>query len=380
MRIFWSWQSDTPGKTGRHFIRNCLKDAIAIAKGAVDVQEPSEREARESLELDQDRFGVVGHPSLSDAIFKKIAAASVFVGDVTLIAELKVEPSEDNPEGIKRLINSNVAIEYGYAVGKLTDDAILLVMNLHYGPLTTLPFDLSHKVAPCRYRLAPDASKTEIAAQKKELTGQFVEALRLHIKRVAVQVPVVAFQPTSSTTNRAFFWEPGEILVQYGHFNPLGTRRTEDEEVYQYRFDEPRALYLRLIPTVPSDALFTFGKLMNILERRRVRLMTRTFNSGTFYRNKYGAISYEASGTNYTPVALTQLHRNGEIWAVTREFWVPYAGENVVAMGNVENRLSECLDNSINVARDDLGIEPPYEVEVGIIGLRACVYRCHRHE
>ena len=25
MKIFWSWQSDTPGKTGRHFVRDALK-------------------------------------------------------------------------------------------------------------------------------------------------------------------------------------------------------------------------------------------------------------------------------------------------------------------------------------------------------------------
>jgi hypothetical protein len=64
------------------------------------------------------------------------------------------------------------------------------------------------------------------------------------------------------------------------------------------------------------------------------------------------------------------LHRNGEIWAVTREYWALYAGQEVVVMGNVENRIRECLHNSIEVAHSDLGIEPPYEVEIGVVGLR----------
>jgi hypothetical protein len=101
-----------------------------------------------------------------------------------------------------------------------------------------------------------------------------------------------------------------------------------------------------------------------------VRLMTRTLNSGIFHANKYGAVSYEVSGTNLTPVALTQLHRNGEVWAVTREFWADEGDEAIVVMGNVERRVRECLANSIEIARAHLGIPPPYDVEVGIVGLK----------
>jgi hypothetical protein len=40
VKIFWSWQSDTPGKTGRHFIRDALAAAIADLKESDDVEEP----------------------------------------------------------------------------------------------------------------------------------------------------------------------------------------------------------------------------------------------------------------------------------------------------------------------------------------------------
>jgi hypothetical protein len=59
MKIFWSWQSDTHGPTGRFFVRDALKAAIARLKEPEDVEEPSERELRESIHLDQDRQGAL---------------------------------------------------------------------------------------------------------------------------------------------------------------------------------------------------------------------------------------------------------------------------------------------------------------------------------
>jgi hypothetical protein len=244
MRVFWSWQSDTHGKTGRHFVKECLEEARDTINQAVDLTEPTERDV---VELDQDREGVVGHPDLANTIFGKIAAADVFVGDVTLVGELKIPVTPDNPEGIKKFINSNVAIEYGYAVGKLNDEGILLVMNLHYGPLTKLPFDLSHKVAPCRYMLAPKATKVEIAAARKSLTQQFVDALKLHIARVTPPPPpVVPFEPRPSTTNAATYWQPGEVLGSVGEPHPF--RHSSQDSEIEYEFDPEQAFYLRLMP------------------------------------------------------------------------------------------------------------------------------------
>jgi len=32
MKVFWSWQSDSPGKIGRHFVRDVLEEAIKELK------------------------------------------------------------------------------------------------------------------------------------------------------------------------------------------------------------------------------------------------------------------------------------------------------------------------------------------------------------
>ncbi len=49
MKVFWSWQSDTPGKVGRHFVRDALTAAIEQLKQAPDVEEPTERETRSAM-------------------------------------------------------------------------------------------------------------------------------------------------------------------------------------------------------------------------------------------------------------------------------------------------------------------------------------------
>jgi|SRR5262249_1144877 len=88
MRIFWAWQSDTPGKTGRHFVRDALLEAIKILKQPEDVEEPTRAENRETMHLDQDRQNVTGSPALADTIKRKIRESAVFIGDVTPVSKI----------------------------------------------------------------------------------------------------------------------------------------------------------------------------------------------------------------------------------------------------------------------------------------------------
>jgi hypothetical protein len=140
MKVFWSWQADTPGKIGRHFVRAALADAIEVLKQPEEIEEPAERDARAALHLDHDRQGVPGSPDLAPTIFRKIDQSAVFVADVTLVAHIQGEEVADWDSATKKLINSNVAIEYGYALRALGDRSILTVQNVHYGEREQLPF------------------------------------------------------------------------------------------------------------------------------------------------------------------------------------------------------------------------------------------------
>ena len=185
MKVFWSWQSDTPGKIGRHFVRDVLEDAITALKEPKNIEEPSERETREAMHLDHDRKGVAGTPDLAPTIFEKIDRAAVFVADVTLVGESLVSAKANEETRPKKLINSNVGIEYGYALRALTGSRILLVQNIHYGGREELPFDLKYKAGPIQFCLCPGATKTEISAEHARLRATFIEALRPYIDEVS---------------------------------------------------------------------------------------------------------------------------------------------------------------------------------------------------
>ena len=116
MKIFWSWQSDTPGQIGKYLVRDALKLAINRLKQAEDIDEPT----RDDLHLDQDTQGTTGSPDLVPTIFGKIEKSEVVVADVTIVGKT----AED-----KCLINSNVTIELGYALRACTDARVVLVFN-----------------------------------------------------------------------------------------------------------------------------------------------------------------------------------------------------------------------------------------------------------
>ena len=123
--IFYSWQSDHPNKTNRGFIETALVQAAKAIRNddTLDV-EPV---------IDRDTANVPGSPDIAGTIFEKIAAADVFVADVSNVS----------PEGARRSSpNPNVLIELGYALRALGPGRVILVMNLAYGTIEQLPFDL----------------------------------------------------------------------------------------------------------------------------------------------------------------------------------------------------------------------------------------------
>ena len=296
----------------------------------------------------------------------------MFVADVTLVGSTDAATLGDAvAKPLKRLINSNVAIEYGYAQRGLGDEAILMVQNTHYGDREGLPFDLKHKAGSIQYSLAPDAGRREIEAERAKLRAVLIEAFKPYLSRGAMPAPNALFKEVPSTTTSAFFWHSGEVLAHLGSTRPAALRHpSEADDAIDYRFDEARAFYLRLLPRAPLAEAFSITGLMRIVERRQLRVLSRTGIGGWPDRNGCGAIAFEPHGTATTPVAFTQLFRNGEIWGVTGELAVPYHDNLVVPMVNVSNVYRETLASYIATAQDALGVPPPYDVEMGAVGLR----------
>jgi hypothetical protein len=209
MKIFWSWQSDTPGNTGRYFVRDALIEAIKHLKQPEDIEEPTQAENRESIHLDSDRQGVTGSPGLADTIKRKIEASTVFVADVTPVSKIPKRKGVKGSREKRNMNNPNVAIELGYALHALGEEGVLLVLDEYYGGREFLPFDLQHLGGPIMYSLAPDASKDQIAVEHAKLRGQFVNHLRGFLKENAAAAEL-AF-PSVPSDHRCS-WHAGDRL------------------------------------------------------------------------------------------------------------------------------------------------------------------------
>jgi hypothetical protein len=122
-------------------------------------------------------------------IFSKIDQADVFVAYGTPVAQLTSLQPAEGESPVKKLINSNVAIEYGYAVQPVTDELIVLVQNTHCGNREDLPFDLKDKGSLVQYKLAPEATKAERTAEKAKLVGSLIVALRACVVTLARSGP-----------------------------------------------------------------------------------------------------------------------------------------------------------------------------------------------
>ena len=352
MKIFWSWQSDTPGTTGRYLIRDALKDAIKQLKQAPEIEEA----LRKEILLDSDIQNTLGSPDIARTIFRKIDESDVVVADVTIVGEVFGNQNESKSERSKKLINSNVAIELGYAFGARGDENVLLVFNKHYGSYEELPFDLRHKGGAVVFDLQPDAGKAEIADEHENLKNAFVRRLRPFLKEKPQ--PKVALPERPTTFNRAAYFPNGEPL-------------TPPPDALAYR--TPRLAYLRLMPNAMLSTPLELAKLKEVSAvAAYVPILQRDdFKIQRSRPNQYGLITYGESDSQLT--SSTQLFQSGEVWCVSASLihteretvgkWVtlPNLGEF-----HLEEVYYDTTHKIVSFAKDRLGLRPPLDLELGL--------------
>lgn len=240
-------------------------------------------------------------------IFGKIDESALVVADVTLVGNVHTSRADGSTAAGKKLINSNVAIELGYALSALTDRNVLLVFNEHYGKHEDLPFDLRHKGGAIVFNLAPEADKGLIENQKKKLKDWFVSSLKPYVRKS--QVSPGPFQETPSTFSKAAYFQKGEILAR------AGTRGFDE---INFSYDTESLCYLRLIPISRLATLLSLATLKDVAQHAP----TLASGHGVVLadHNEHGAIGYEpVSNPHSGPAGLdasTQLFQNGEIWSI----------------------------------------------------------------
>jgi hypothetical protein len=183
-KVFYSWQSDLPWQTNRGLILDALEESCSTLKseGSIAV-EPV---------IDRDTLGLSGAPDISETILEKIREADVFVADVSLVngprtvarrthfvSERRrsvgavVDPGRDEAQR-RPTPNPNVLVELGYALAHLGNEALVLVVNTHFGPVEQLPFDL-RSLLMLNYQAHP--ADTDVTAVKKDLVVHLASAI-----------------------------------------------------------------------------------------------------------------------------------------------------------------------------------------------------------
>src|SRR5580700_5722590 len=174
---FYSWQFDLPNSTNRGFIQAALeKAAKAIANDSSNDDVPI---------IDRDTKDVPGAPHIARTILEKVAAADVFVADVSIT---------QGTGGHRPTPNPNVLIELGYAMCSLGDSRIVLLMNDAYGVPEDLPFDLSHHRVT-RYHMPEGA--TDRGAERLSLQGKLEGAIRPALASVNPKLPPIPSKANS---------------------------------------------------------------------------------------------------------------------------------------------------------------------------------------
>jgi chaperonin GroEL len=175
--VFYSWQSDSPPKANRNFIQTALKRAIeAVKKKESIAVEPV---------FDSDTRNVAGAPKISDTIFAKIDASSIFVADVTIIRR-----TGGNVRDRKALPNPNVLVELGYALKALGDERLVLVANTSFGRIEDLPFDLlGRRTIPYTLSMKDLESNAQGQRTRRQVRDQLQGALETAIESILLLPP-----------------------------------------------------------------------------------------------------------------------------------------------------------------------------------------------
>jgi len=350
MKVFWSWQSDHPGKISRHFVRGALEDSIKALNAEPEVTEAD----RPDIELDHDRKGVPGSPDLAATILAKIGSSQVFVADVTPVGAVSASA--------KRLMNSNVAIELGYALATVSDARVIMVMNAHYGRRDDLPFDLSHKAGPIFYDLHPEADGATIAGVRSQLAGRLKDAIREIIgsQRQSAQ----SFAPWPAIDGDPSRFVPADV--------PLAKRPRHDGASSAIFAAPSPQLYLRVIPKTSQP----------LLKRADLRALARGqggkhplepfYHSPTsicYEENAQGLLTFDYDGGPLVSHGV-QLFLTRELWAFDGNILAFHKPERQgVPTQAAENTFRRCLPLYSAFMQESLHVEPPYVIEAGACGL-----------
>jgi hypothetical protein len=345
LKVFYSWQLDSPRRTNRDLIRAAAERAISALNEEIALDD-AERQVDE-ITLDQDTQGILGSPPIAKVIFDKIKSCDVFLADVSLVAS--------GADGRKH-INSNVAIELGYALGSRGFGPVLKVMNTALGQPSELPFDLRERRFPVQYELPDGADKVRVERATVELAKKLKSILgEYHAQRPRADESVVHSE-TLFTDQRARFWNDDDILV------PANGRYQAEP----LRISKRALFYFRCIPKATLPELSSKDTEICAADVPPLSSITGYSRS----RNYWGAIVFDRGYSGNSVTGATQIFRNREIWAFD-PYYASVSREDcdlgfpIVPTGAVKREYPRIIQQ-IRDALPKIGYIGEYVIEFGL--------------
>jgi hypothetical protein len=199
----------------------------------------------------------------------------------------------------------------------------------------------------------------------EKVTLTYAGKERLEVGRWVTGVEEIqpVFEETQPTFNKAAYFTAGEVL------SPTG---------YDLAYRIQSLSYVRLIPRV------ALGRPIKLATLKDVVLVAPLLRDGAYATvlhglNPYGAITCTFTELNLT--ASTQLFQNGEIWCVsaalirTERDRVPqYVQLPCLSAFVLEQTYYDTLRRLIEFATTKLDLKPPWDVELGLAGVKGLYF------
>lgn len=353
VKIFWSWQDDSPAKTNRTFIKEALAEAIKSIEGDFEFEDA------ERPELDHDTKGVAGAAEIVPTVMAKIAESVVFVADVTPI----IATDHD-----KALPNPNVMVELGWSLHKPGPARQIYVLNTAEGwTIEGLPFDIRHRRV-LTYSLAETADAKTRERVKRSLTKSLAGAISANLQaHLDEKVQVAAATGLPSQPSDPSIW--ASAGATFSHHDAFGDGFEQTVEIAP----PPRA-YLRVIPTGWRDGPPGVAVIARLPDAHAPRPVSEGSMEGDFGATEEGYVRYwrtgrTADGGTITANMAMYLQDTGEFWFTQGLILGEDKGRKILRHQAIVSGWLSGLRRA-NVVMNRLGAFPARRVEVGIVGLK----------
>ncbi|MCK9987779.1 MAG: hypothetical protein AzoDbin1_04251 [Azoarcus sp.] len=358
MKVFWSWQSDTPAVCNRDFVKEALHLALEKVSDDLGLDEAYR------AELDHDTKDAPGMVAIVDEIFRKIADAKVFIGDITFVGSTQPKKAGDK---VKLIPNPNVLIELGHALTSVGPAGIILVTNTAFGgQIEDLPFDLRHRRGPIRYELKPDASPEKRQRVLGKLVESLVECLTVNLGAALAKQDaekVLELHP-SREGDRSTWLQVDEPITHHDSFLGASNRAWTVPE-------QPRA-YMRFAPSGWKDGKPSRHNVIQAPDPARLRTMYHPLR-GDYGGNERGAVAIGVlRDTDKSIVDATQwFHKTGELWGFTisATYLDGESGRRTVAAQKLAETWRAFMDKGLHFF-EHFGAQGPIRIEAGVVGLQ----------